>query len=168
MTLAFGWYSACIHASVATFINSSDWNVRISLCYPHILEVCVCGRSQWPRGVRDEPFSPAGTLGPWVWVPLEACMSVCIYSLIVLLCVYIAALRGADLPSKESYGLCIGLRSWKSGQGQKDYKTIEREIIYSIYRMSQEECARLREGVPYFKVCRYNPKSMSKVERLRR
>ena len=27
-----------------------------------------------------------------------------------------------------------------------------------IYRVSQEECARLREGVPYIKVYRYNPK----------
>ena len=26
--------------------------------------------------------------------------------------------------------------------------------------MSQEECARLREGVPYFKVYRYNPKQL--------
>jgi hypothetical protein len=29
-----------------------------------------------------------------------------------------------------------------------------------IYRMSQEECARLREGVPYGKVYRYNPKHL--------
>ena len=29
-----------------------------------------------------------------------------------------------------------------------------------IYRVSQEECARLREGVPYFKVYRYNPKRL--------
>ena len=28
----------------------------------------------------------------------------------------------------------------------------------SVYRVSQEECARLRESVPYVKVCRYNPK----------
>ena len=27
-----------------------------------------------------------------------------------------------------------------------------------IYRVSQEECSRLREGVPYVKVYRYNPK----------
>ena len=27
-----------------------------------------------------------------------------------------------------------------------------------IYSMSQEECARIREGVPYVKVYRYNPK----------
>ena len=33
--------------------------------------------------------------------------------------------------------------------------------IYTyIYRVSQEECARLREGVPYVKVYRYNPKHL--------
>jgi len=31
-------------------------------------------------------------------------------------------------------------------------------IYVYIYRVSQEECARLREGVPYVKVYRYNPK----------
>jgi len=30
-----------------------------------------------------------------------------------------------------------------------------------IYRVSQEECARLREGVPYTKLYRYNPKHLS-------
>ena len=29
-----------------------------------------------------------------------------------------------------------------------------------IYRVSQEECARIREGVPYVKVYRYNPKHL--------
>ena len=33
-------------------------------------------------------------------------------------------------------------------------------VIY-IYRMSQEECARIREGVPYAKLYRYNPKHLS-------
>ena len=37
-------------------------------------------------------------------------------------------------------------------------KIIMRYIL--IYRMSQEECARLREGVPYVKVYRYNPKHL--------
>ena len=34
------------------------------------------------------------------------------------------------------------------------------ECLYkgALYRVSQEECARLREGVPYVKVYRYNPK----------
>jgi len=30
----------------------------------------------------------------------------------------------------------------------------------SVYRVSQEECTRLREGVPYVKVYRYNPKNL--------
>ena len=33
-------------------------------------------------------------------------------------------------------------------------------LLYDIYRVSQEECARLREGVPYVKVYRYNPKHL--------
>jgi hypothetical protein len=37
-----------------------------------------------------------------------------------------------------------------------------REEFYTehIYRVSQEEGARLREGVPYVKVYRYNPKHL--------
>ena len=31
---------------------------------------------------------------------------------------------------------------------------------YITHRVSQEECARLREGVPYVKVYRYNPKHL--------
>jgi hypothetical protein len=33
-------------------------------------------------------------------------MSVCVYSVFVLSCVYVAALRRADSPSKESYRVC--------------------------------------------------------------
>ena len=33
-------------------------------------------------------------------------------------------------------------------------------IYIYMYRMSQEKCARLREGVPYVKVYRYNPKHL--------
>ena len=33
-------------------------------------------------------------------------------------------------------------------------------IIYCIYKVSQEECVRLRENVPYVKVHRYNPKHL--------
>jgi len=32
--------------------------------------------------------------------------------------------------------------------------------IINLYRVSQEECARLRVGVPYVKVYRYNPKHL--------
>jgi len=33
-------------------------------------------------------------------------------------------------------------------------------MIICIYRVSQEECARLREDVPYVKVYRYNSKHL--------
>jgi hypothetical protein len=57
------------------------------------------GRSQWPRGLRHEPFSPAPTLG-------HGCFCAFIL-LFVLFCVQIAALRRADPPSKESYRLSV-------------------------------------------------------------
>jgi len=43
-----------------------------------------------------------------------------------------------------------------------DAQSPERQIFYfiQIYRVSQEECARLWEGVPYVKVYRYNPKHL--------
>jgi hypothetical protein len=66
----------------------------------------VIGRSQWPPPPRHELSSPARTLGSWVQIPLEAWMSVCVYSMFVLSCVQIAALRRADPPSKESDRLC--------------------------------------------------------------
>jgi hypothetical protein len=54
---------------------------------------CLCSisviirRSQWLRGLRHEPFAPVRTLGSWVRIPLEAWMSVCVYSVFVLFCV---------------------------------------------------------------------------------
>ena len=48
---------------------------------------------------------------------------------------------------------------------QDDYQNIDcvrtTDTIHSIlYRVSQEECAKLREGVPYVKVYRYNLKHL--------
>ena len=37
---------------------------------------------------------------------------------------------------------------------------VEDTAEHGAYRESQEECARLREGVPYVKVYRYNPKHL--------
>jgi hypothetical protein len=70
---------------------------------------------QWPSGLSHEESSLSQTLGSWVRIPLKAWISVCVYSVFVLFCVQVAALRRADPPSEESYRLCIGLRNWKSG-----------------------------------------------------
>jgi len=40
------------------------------------------------------------------------------------------------------------------------FRILFKFFIFILYRMSQEECARLWEGVPYVKVYRYNPKHL--------
>ena len=39
-------------------------------------------------------------------------------------------------------------------------KVATRRFSVMLYRVSQEECARLRESVPYVKLYRYNPKHL--------
>jgi hypothetical protein len=41
-----------------------------------------------------------------------------------------------------------------------DSSMLSRDTPIRIYRVSQEECARLRENVPYVKLHRYNPKHL--------
>jgi hypothetical protein len=50
--------------------------------------------------------SSAQTLGSWFRIPLQAWMSVCAYSVLVLSYVQVVALRRANPPSKKSYRLC--------------------------------------------------------------
>jgi hypothetical protein len=54
--------------------------------------------------------SPTQILRLWVGIPLEALMVVFIYSVFVLFCMQVKALRQADPPSKESCRMCLGLR----------------------------------------------------------
>ena len=46
-------------------------------------------------------------------------------------------------------GMTLGITKMKTQQQRQP-----------VYRVSQEECARLWEGVPYVKVYRYNPKHL--------
>jgi hypothetical protein len=39
-------------------------------------------------------------------------------------------------------------------------KSMSPQTAISIYRVSKEECAKLRESVPYVKVYRHNPKHL--------
>jgi hypothetical protein len=69
----------------------------------------------------------AQTLGSWVLFSPEAWMSVWVYSVFVLSCVQVAAVRRADPSSKESYRLCKKIQKKKSGQGPtKCYRAIDR------------------------------------------
>jgi hypothetical protein len=79
---------------------------------PNLLLFWTVG--QWLLGVSHELSSLARALGSWVRIPLKEWMSVCVYSVFVLSCVYVASLRRADHSSKESCRLC-----------KKDYGTEE-------------------------------------------
>jgi hypothetical protein len=52
--------------------------------------------SRWPRGLRHKLSSFARTLVSWVRIPLEAWMSVCVYSTSVLSCVWVTAFLRSD------------------------------------------------------------------------
>ena len=58
----------------------------------------------------------------------------------------------SSYPQLQSYVIarCSSLRPWLGSDARSVY----------IYRVSQEEWTRLREGVPYVKVYRYNPKHL--------
>jgi hypothetical protein len=53
-------------------------------------------------------------------------MSMCVYSVFVLFCVYVAVLRRADPPSKESYRLCIELETEEALKAHKGCRDIDR------------------------------------------
>jgi hypothetical protein len=78
--------------------------------------ICLLRRSQWPRGPKHEPSSPARKPGSWVRIPLRyGCL--CAFILFVLFCVLVAALRRAD-PRPRSVTDCVKRsRNLKSGQG---------------------------------------------------
>ena len=54
----------------------------------------------------------------------------------------------------------IGTLSNKQHHVTHDVRWLTNYTITTIYRVEQEECARLREGVPYVRVERYNPKHL--------
>jgi hypothetical protein len=49
---------------------------------------------------------------------------------------------------------------WESSANHNFQPSTQQLFCCTLYRVSQEECARLREGVPYVKVYRYNPKHL--------
>ena len=56
--------------------------------------------------------------------------------------------------------LKLGNACYYSVQNLLSSKLLFKNLKIKLYRMSQEECARLRESVPYVKLYRYNPKHL--------
>jgi len=55
---------------------------------------------------------------------------------------------------------CCAVNFWNPGRDLWITLYTHTHAHIYIYRMSQEECARLRKSVPYVKVYRYNPKHL--------
>ena len=60
------------------------------------------------------------------------------------------------------YGLNLGNPKLTSGWTDCNFFLSNNNIsvLYILYRVSQEERTKLREGVPYVKIYRYNPKHL--------
>jgi hypothetical protein len=115
----FKWYDFCEdmwrllwfeHEVIHQYTNAWSWNIYFCVSR------CKESWSQWPRGLRHEPSSPAPTLESWVLIPLEAWMSVCVYSVYIVLCVGSGLATGWStvqgvLPTPYR------LINWKSSQG---------------------------------------------------
>jgi len=91
------------------------------------------------------------------------------------LCVLIIFILKMTLCSRNMYQRIIQKREscWRNftlllyckmtgrvGAVSRHKNTFKFVIMRSLYRVSQEECARLRESVPYVKLYRYNPKHL--------
>jgi hypothetical protein len=72
----------------------------------------ACGRSQWPRGLRQVLSSAARTLGSQVRILLGAWMFVCVFLCYVVLCRY-RPCAGLIRPAKESYQMSNGSKKLK-------------------------------------------------------
>jgi hypothetical protein len=63
-------------------------------------------------------------------------MSVCVYSVFVLLCVQVAVMGRANSPSKGPYRMCINLETEKLVNVHKGFGTIDMQIDPVSYNHS--------------------------------
>ena len=114
-----------------------------------ILEFRVQGGVEFtiPFVSKNRRFVPTAWSSTSSWRPVH-------YSLrpsVILDANYVPILLQHVFRSFQSW-LCFSLKT--------SFPTSTYTLYTYIYRVSQEECVRLREGVPYVKVYRYNPKHL--------
>ena len=120
----------------------------------------TCRFQWWPCGLRRRSAA-ARLLRSWVRIPSGAWMFVCCECRVLSgrgLCDELITRPEECLPTVVRR--CVWSRNLKNEEAvTRVGSQRHRKNIY-IYRVSQEECARLRERVLYVKVYLYNPKHL--------
>jgi hypothetical protein len=80
--------------------------------------------------------------------------------LLTLNCMFCWPCISIYLCNKNQLDALFILNLYRQWPGQHSQLKCKKRTNCYIYRMSQEECVRLREGVPYVKVYRHNPKHL--------
>jgi hypothetical protein len=93
--------------------------------YPHLFKTSIC--VVYIRSLADRSGRATGDVGSNPTRGMD--VGVCDYSVFMLSCVQIAALRLADPMSKESYQLYVGLTNWK--RAVEPYRVKERKNCVS-------------------------------------
>ena len=74
------------------------------------------------------------------------------------------SMLSGTFPTRLKYAIVKPLLKKGDKENEANYRPISLLASFSktldLYRVSQEECVRLQEGVPYDKVYRYNPKHL--------
>ena len=96
-------------------------------------------------------FSPNHTLPQFFFF-----LNVCVSKSFVLVFIQLCSTKDSIFPHTKIFGMIVSPQKW-GGLGPL---VLLRHGKKYTYRVSQEECARLRESVPYVKVYRYNPKHL--------
>jgi hypothetical protein len=111
----FGLSSGLLAAGCSTKIL---WAYAILISPLSLFRICCPLKCRMPvtEVARSEAWtvfarSNAGIVGSNPTQGMDICI-MCVYSVFVLSCVQVEALRRADPPSKESYRLSIRLRNW--------------------------------------------------------
>jgi hypothetical protein len=140
--------------SSALLPSNSVWTL-INIPYCTLKKLTFCIRKCY----LDWSLWPAQTLGSWVWIPLEAWMSVCLFRLCCPMCAGSGLATGWS-PSKKSYRLCKRLRNWKAAKVQQ--RAVEPQIdncnCYLGIRFYQ--LAQVTTGVNISTALHYSPFSL--------
>jgi hypothetical protein len=138
---------SCYHFSrfVLCHTHSKDFLVLFRLpCYQQCLRFC-------PEKITS-PVQTTASCVPYNFFSLRVCFETSQW--------YIPKQYAREMATKHVLVSKLSEKEMHQKGVRPQFFTVGAGLTLRLYRMSQEECARLRESVPYVKVYRYNPKHL--------